>query len=131
MTTIQRIRLGDLAARLGCELHGDPEIEITGVAGMERAGPTELTFLANPKYAPKVKHTRAGAILVKQPLDRAAARQPDLRESLSRFCPRSGLVLSAAAAEARHSSASLDSGHGASIGEGASIGRVCRGGRAA
>ncbi len=35
---------------------------------MERAGPNELTFLANPKYAPKVKDTRAGAILVKQPL---------------------------------------------------------------
>src|ERR1700689_5558673 len=67
-TTIQRIRLGDLAARLGCELHGNPDLEITGVAGVERAGPTELTFLANPKYAPKVKETRAGAILVKQPL---------------------------------------------------------------
>jgi UDP-3-O-[3-hydroxymyristoyl] glucosamine N-acyltransferase len=68
MTTIQRIRLGDLAARLGCELHGDAELEITGVAGVERAGPTELTFLANPKYAPKVKGTLAGAILVKEPL---------------------------------------------------------------
>ena len=70
MPTIERIRLGDLAARLGCELHGDPDIEITGVAGVERAGPTELTFLANPKYAPKVKDTRAAAILVKQPLAR-------------------------------------------------------------
>jgi len=68
MSTIERIRLGDLAARLGCELHGDPEIQITGVAGVERAGPTELTFLANPKYAPKVKQTRAGAILLKEPL---------------------------------------------------------------
>ena len=68
MSTIQRIRLGELAARLSCELHGDPEIEITGVAGVERAGPNELTFLANPKYAPKVKDTRAGAILVKQAL---------------------------------------------------------------
>jgi UDP-3-O-[3-hydroxymyristoyl] glucosamine N-acyltransferase len=68
MSTIERIRLGDLAARLGCTVHGDPEIQITGVAGVERAGPTELTFLANPKYAPKVKETRAGAILVKQPL---------------------------------------------------------------
>ena len=65
---IQRIRLGDLATRLGCQLEGDPGLEITGVAGIERAGPTELTFLANPKYAPKVKHTRAGAILVKQAL---------------------------------------------------------------
>jgi UDP-3-O-[3-hydroxymyristoyl] glucosamine N-acyltransferase len=68
MSTIQRIRLGDLANRLGCTLDGDPNIEITGVAGVERAGPTELTFLANPKYAPKVKETRAAAILVKQPL---------------------------------------------------------------
>ncbi len=68
MTTIQRIRLSDLAARLGCELHGDPELEITGVAGLEQAGPSDLTFLANPKYAPKVKSTRAAAILVKEPL---------------------------------------------------------------
>jgi UDP-3-O-[3-hydroxymyristoyl] glucosamine N-acyltransferase len=34
---------------------------------MEHAGPGELTFLANPKYAHKVKHTRAGAILVSEP----------------------------------------------------------------
>ena len=57
MATIQRILLRDLAARLGCELRGDPNLEITGVAGMEQAGPTELTFLANPKYAPKLHHT--------------------------------------------------------------------------
>ena len=75
MRTIERIRLGDLAAQLGCELHGDPEIQITGVAGVERAGPTELTFLANPKYAPKVKQTRAGAILLKEPLP-PAPQQP-------------------------------------------------------
>lgn len=68
MTTVERIRLGDLAARLGCELRGDPEIEITGVAGLEQAGPQDLTFLANPKYAPRVKNTRAAAILIAQPL---------------------------------------------------------------
>lgn len=41
---------------------------IRGVAGIEQAGPDQLTFLANPKYAHKVKHSRAGAILVSQPL---------------------------------------------------------------
>src|SRR5579864_5812176 len=61
------MRLSELAAALGCELIGD-DIEITGVAGMEYAGPTELTFLANPKYAHKVKHSRAAAILVAEPL---------------------------------------------------------------
>ena len=68
MATVQRISLGDLAARLGCELRGDPKIEITGVAGIEQAGPSELTFLANLKYAPKVKQTQAAAILIAQPL---------------------------------------------------------------
>jgi UDP-3-O-[3-hydroxymyristoyl] glucosamine N-acyltransferase len=67
------MKLREIAARLGCELVGDPETEITGVAGMEHAGPGELTFLANPKYAHKVKHTRAGAILVTEPVRDAAA----------------------------------------------------------
>src|ERR1035438_820864 len=67
MTTVQ-ISLGHLATQLGCELKGDGAIVITGVAGMEQAGPTELTFLANPKYTPKVKPSRAAAILISQPL---------------------------------------------------------------
>ena len=43
-------------------------MEISGVAGMEHAGPGQLTFLANPKYAHKVKNTRASAILVSEPI---------------------------------------------------------------
>lgn len=61
------MRLRELASRLGCELVGDGEVEITGLSGMEQAGPTELTFLANPKYAHKVKTTRAAAILIEKP----------------------------------------------------------------
>lgn len=63
------MNLSDLAAALGCELHGDGSIEITGVAGMEQAGPTEITSLHNPKYAPKIKHTKAAAVLVKTLID--------------------------------------------------------------
>lgn len=62
------MKLQDLARKLGCDLHGDPSLVVTGVAGMEHAGPSELTFLANPKYASKVKRTRAGAILVTEPV---------------------------------------------------------------
>lgn len=62
------MRLGEIAKQLGCELVGDPELEITGVAPIEQAGPTELTFLANPKYAPKVRHSRAGAIIAREPI---------------------------------------------------------------
>jgi UDP-3-O-[3-hydroxymyristoyl] glucosamine N-acyltransferase len=62
------MKLREIAERLGCRLEGDGELDIAGVAGMENAGPEQLTFLANPKYAPKVKHTKAGAILVSEVL---------------------------------------------------------------
>jgi UDP-3-O-[3-hydroxymyristoyl] glucosamine N-acyltransferase len=62
------MKLEDLALRLGCTLIGDSGIEITGVAGMEHAGPTELTFLANPKYAAKIRKTKAAAILASEPV---------------------------------------------------------------
>ena len=63
------MKLRDLAGSLGCELRGGGEIEITGVAGMEQAGPSEITFLANPRYAHKVKQTHAGAILTARFID--------------------------------------------------------------
>jgi UDP-3-O-[3-hydroxymyristoyl] glucosamine N-acyltransferase len=67
--------LSELAAALACELKGEPAIEITGVAGMEQATSSQLTFLANPKYAHKLKHTRAGAVLVAAPVEGLAAAQ--------------------------------------------------------
>ena len=99
--------LSELASALGSELKGDGSLEITGVAGMEHATPTEVTFLANPKYAPKLKHTRAAAVLVAAPVEGSGRRSAHLVESVSRFRPRPGPVLSAAAPQARDSSAGL------------------------
>lgn len=69
------MKLKDIAEQLGCTLResapGDPEREITGVRGMEQAGPDQITFLANPKYAHKLKNTAAGALI-------ATAAVPDL-----------------------------------------------------
>jgi UDP-3-O-[3-hydroxymyristoyl] glucosamine N-acyltransferase len=58
------MKLHEIAQILGCELAGDGDLEITGVAGLDEAGPSELTFLSNPKYSRKVETTRAGAIIV-------------------------------------------------------------------
>jgi UDP-3-O-[3-hydroxymyristoyl] glucosamine N-acyltransferase len=58
------MKLREIATILGCRLEGEGELEITGVARIEHAGPRHLTFLANPKYAPKTRSTKAGAILV-------------------------------------------------------------------
>jgi UDP-3-O-[3-hydroxymyristoyl] glucosamine N-acyltransferase len=58
------MKLGELAAHLGATLNGDPETEITSAAGLEDARPGQLTFVANPKYTPLARTTRATAVLV-------------------------------------------------------------------
>ncbi len=55
--------LGDLAAALGCALEGDGSVEIRRVASIEHAGPGDLTFLANMKYAHALAGTRASAVV--------------------------------------------------------------------
>jgi UDP-3-O-[3-hydroxymyristoyl] glucosamine N-acyltransferase len=67
--------LSELAGALGCEVRGDGGIEIRGVAGIDSAAPSDLTFLSNPKYAHKVKQTRAGAVLVAQAVEGLACAQ--------------------------------------------------------
>jgi UDP-3-O-[3-hydroxymyristoyl] glucosamine N-acyltransferase len=115
------MKLSELAAKLGCEVAGDGDLEITGIGPMEQAGPSELTFLANPKYAHKVKNTRAGAILISEPvrdlpIASVVSKNPylDFARALEMFYqpprPRPGV----------HPMASI--APGAIIGEGASIG---------
>jgi len=58
------MKLADLAQHLGATLQGDPTAVITAVAAIETAGPGELTFVANPKYASLARSTRASAVLV-------------------------------------------------------------------
>jgi UDP-3-O-[3-hydroxymyristoyl] glucosamine N-acyltransferase len=58
------VELAQLAARLGCRLEGDGTIEITRVATLEDAGPGDVTFLANPRYAHQAQTTRASAVIL-------------------------------------------------------------------
>jgi UDP-3-O-[3-hydroxymyristoyl] glucosamine N-acyltransferase len=65
--------LGRLAELLGAEVSGDPGIQITGVGTIEKASPSDITFLANMKYAPRVKESRAGAIIAAERLTGTSA----------------------------------------------------------
>ena len=59
------MKLAQITSKLGARLeNGSPETEITGVAGIENAGPGELTFISNPKYAQLARSTRASAVIV-------------------------------------------------------------------
>jgi UDP-3-O-[3-hydroxymyristoyl] glucosamine N-acyltransferase len=57
------MKIGELAAKLECKLDGAPDLEITGVAGMDEAQAGEITFLSNPKYMAKLHTTQAAAII--------------------------------------------------------------------
>src|SRR4051812_41804687 len=71
------MRLSDLAALLGCELHGDGEVEITRCAPIESAGSGELTFVANPRYLKFLADCRAAAVILAP--DAPATPLPSLR----------------------------------------------------
>jgi UDP-3-O-[3-hydroxymyristoyl] glucosamine N-acyltransferase len=64
--------LGHLADQLGCRVYGDPATEIHALSTIEKAGPGELSFLANMKYAPKVSASLASAIIAAEPLTQFA-----------------------------------------------------------
>lgn len=128
------MKLREIAAALGCELAGDGEIEITGLAGIEHARPGELTFLANPKYAPRVNQTRASAILINEPVQESGivsliSQNPylDFARALGLFYqpPRPPPGIHPAASIA----ATAQIGEGASIGPFAVIGERVRIGR--
>jgi UDP-3-O-[3-hydroxymyristoyl] glucosamine N-acyltransferase len=65
------VTLGELATQLGCQLEGDPAIDIQRVAKIEDAGPGDLTFVANSRYAAVLASTRASAVILAPGMDGA------------------------------------------------------------
>ncbi|MBC7791810.1 MAG: UDP-3-O-(3-hydroxymyristoyl)glucosamine N-acyltransferase [Anaerolineae bacterium] len=53
-----------IAGLVGGKLIGDGNVEVRGVAPLDRALPTEISFLGVAKYAPMLMTSRAGALLV-------------------------------------------------------------------
>lgn len=58
------IPLRELARRLGVTIEGRDDVEITGCASVDQATATEITFLANRRYAKYLETTKAAAVLV-------------------------------------------------------------------
>ena len=63
------MKIKELSAELNCDLVGDPETEITGVAPIESARAGELTFLSNRKYRRHLPTTGASAIILEKAED--------------------------------------------------------------
>lgn len=61
------MKLSQLAEITGSTISvGNPDLEISSAAGLDLAGEGDITFLANPKYTPQIKETKASAIFLSE-----------------------------------------------------------------
>jgi UDP-3-O-[3-hydroxymyristoyl] glucosamine N-acyltransferase len=130
------VKLRDLAERLACPLEGDGNVEILRVAGIEAAGPGDLTFVANSKYHGMLATTRASAVILGSSAcvdgapPFAILRSPDpylsfacaLRLLVRPTQPPRGIDRLSAIAPDAHLGADVSVGPFVTIGAGASVG---------
>lgn len=148
-------RLGALVERLGGQLMGDANLEVTGIAPLTDAGVSHISFLSNSKLRAQALHSQAAALIVSAADDdyiaagyhgaRIVAPNPYVYfaraaqyfESLTAIVPPAGVHASAVVAASAQVAASAHVGpnavieDGAVIGENAVIGAGCYVGREA
>jgi UDP-3-O-[3-hydroxymyristoyl] glucosamine N-acyltransferase len=128
------MKLKELAASLGCAIEGcdDDSVEITAVQGLEDAGPGHVTFLANPRYGPKLKTTKASAVIAGRAVEGiptliSANPYHDFARALGLFYqpprPKPGVHPSAAIAATARIGEGASIGPFVSVGEDAVVGR--------
>ncbi len=59
------ISLGELATRFGCDLDGDPDIEVRMVASLLDASPVSISFLTNSAWKDRLFSTKAAAVVLR------------------------------------------------------------------
>lgn len=84
--------LRELAVRIGATLEGDPDAVVHGCAPLDKAGPGEVAFLANVKYAKHLSGTRATAVLVSETAE-CPANVAVLRSSDPYFAFRNAMIV--------------------------------------
>ena len=63
------MKLSELAAYVNGEVKGDDTLEITGIKGINEAGPGEITFLSNNRYKKALGQSRASAVIAKEVIE--------------------------------------------------------------
>jgi len=71
------LTLGSIIEALGGELCGDPQRLIEGLAPLESAAPTELSFLSNPRYTQQLGASAAACVIVAPAMREAALARGD------------------------------------------------------
>ncbi|MYN19337.1 UDP-3-O-(3-hydroxymyristoyl)glucosamine N-acyltransferase [Duganella sp. BJB488] len=146
-------RLGELVERLGGQLVGDANLEVTGIAPLTDAGVSHISFLSNSKLRAQALQSQAAALIVSAADDAFIAagyggarivtnnpyvyfaRAAQYFESLTAIVPAPGVHASAVVADDARIDASAHVGarvvieSGATIGAGAVIDAGCYIGR--
>ncbi len=81
-----------LAQRIGATVDGDGERDVRGCAGIEEAGPDEVTFVANIKYTRHLATTGAAAVIVGRDTDGEGCATTLLRADDPYFAFREAVV---------------------------------------
>jgi UDP-3-O-[3-hydroxymyristoyl] glucosamine N-acyltransferase len=142
-----------LVERLGGQLVGDANLEVTGIAPLAEAGVSHISFLSNSKLRAEALQSKAAALIVSAADDAFIAagytgarivvpnpyvyfaRAAQYFESLTAIAPPAGVHASAVVADSARVAASAHVGpravieDGAVVGEGAVIGAGCYIGR--
>jgi UDP-3-O-[3-hydroxymyristoyl] glucosamine N-acyltransferase len=127
------VELERLAAELGLPFEGSPAHEIAGLAGLEDAGPRELSFIESARYARVLERSQAGAVIAPPGLDvgkraclRSVVPYADFARAIALFQPRSrpapGVHPTAVVGEGVALGADVSIGAYCVLGKGASIG---------
>jgi UDP-3-O-[3-hydroxymyristoyl] glucosamine N-acyltransferase len=66
--TAMGTRLAELVERFGGQLEGDPDIEVTAIAPLDRAGVSDISFLSDSKLRALAAQSQAAALIL-SPLD--------------------------------------------------------------
>ncbi len=90
------MKLGEVADALGLTIEGDGGLELTGLAGLEDAGASDLSFVTGPKYRKAFDASAAGAVLAppgfdtsSRPCLRSVQPYADFGRAIALLLPRS------------------------------------------
>jgi UDP-3-O-[3-hydroxymyristoyl] glucosamine N-acyltransferase len=119
------VRLHDLARQLDAELVGDGDVVVTGVAGLEHAGPGDITFLAARDRVEQLAACAATAVIIAPGLeaDRPALRVADPYAAFARLLASLEMALDRVFPPGIHPTAVVDPT--ADVARAASIGPYC------
>ena len=127
---------GDIAARLGGSLIGDPDIKIHGAGTLQDGQPGEIGFLSEPHYRKYLADTALTAVLLAEPCPESRATQiivadvkrawRELAASFAPPLPPPAISPQAHIDPTATIGTNVAIGAGAVIGAGADIGDGCR-----